>query len=154
FGSAAPPILGALRDATGSYDVALLVIVSVLVVSAGVLVLLPSRRLSPSPAEQAGCAPSHLPVVGTLSAPPRGPGDDPVGIRDVAGLAVHAVLVVDHERAAAGRLRVVDHLVDRRRAEVLAGIAVLLGAARRADVGIRDLEVGRLVGLVCRAGQV
>jgi sugar phosphate permease len=43
FAAAAPPIIGGLRDATGSYDLALLVIVCVLVLSAGVLALLPSR---------------------------------------------------------------------------------------------------------------
>jgi MFS family permease len=44
FASVAPPILGGLRDASGSYERALLVIMSVLVMSAGVLALLPSSR--------------------------------------------------------------------------------------------------------------
>ena len=52
---------------------------------------------------------------------------------------------------APGVLRLGDHLVDRRRAEALARIAVLLRARRAAQVGVGDDQMRRLVGLVLRA---
>src|SRR5690349_7616589 len=71
----------------------------------------------------------------------RGPGDDLVGILDVASLAVHAVGRVDLQAAAAAA--VVDHLVDVRRTETLPRIAELRGATPGADTGVGDLEVHR-----------
>src|SRR5262249_47273943 len=65
---------------------------------------------------------SHVRVVGAVAALGGRPGDDGVGIGDVARLAVHAVLVVDHEALLPGPGVVGDHLVHRRRTEALAGI--------------------------------
>ena len=48
---------------------------------------------------------------------------------------------------------VVDHLVDTRRAEALAGIAEFLGAAVDADAGIGHLQVHRLALIVRVAGK-
>ena len=59
-------------------------------------------------------------------------------------------LICSRLRAVAG----VDHLVDVRRTEARAGIAVLLAAARAADVGVVDDEVRRLIFGVPRAGVV
>src|SRR5690348_8927110 len=80
----------------------------------------------------------------------RHPVDDLIGIHDVARLAVHAVRRVDLQfaRAVPG----VDHLVDVGRTEADARVAVLLAAARRADAGIVDDEVRRLILGMARAG--
>src|ERR1700758_3443912 len=80
-----------------------------------------------------------------------GPGDDAVGVLDVAGLAVHAVGGVDLQAPPA--VAVVDHLINARRTEALAGVAELLPAALRADAGVGDLQVHRLAFLVGGAGE-
>ena len=95
----------------------------------------------------------HLRVVGPLAALGRRPRDHLIGICDVAGLAVHAVLVVDEELPLPGVLRVVDHLVDGRRAERLARIAVLLGADVATQIGVGHDQVRRLIRLVRRAAE-
>src|SRR5690606_13061853 len=94
---------------------------------------------------------SEVLVVGTGTAFRRHPVDDLVGILDVAGLAVHAVGGVDLQ-ALAGR--VLDDLVDAGRAEAGAGVAVFLGAAGDADVGVGHLQVHRLVLVVLGGGEV
>ena len=86
---------------------------------------------------------SEVGVVGPTAALRRRPGDDPVGILDVAGLAVHAVGGI-HLQAAAARA-IVHHLVDAGRAEARAGIAVFGRAARGAQVGCRPRAGARAV---------
>src|SRR5690606_23867575 len=69
-------------------------------------------------------------------------------------LAVHAVARVDLEIDAVLAARALLHLVDRRGTEVLARVAVLFDAARRADVRRRDHEMARLILFVHRARRV
>ena len=92
----------------------------------------------------------HLAVVGTLSAFWRRPRDDLVGIRDVAGLAVDAVFVVDKEPFPSRVIGVVHHFVDRGWAEAFAGVSIVPGTDRRADVRIGDFEMVGLVGFMRR----
>src|SRR5262245_27225935 len=92
---------------------------------------------------------SELVVVGAAATLGRDPGDDPVGVGDVAGLAVDAVRGIEVEADLAVSVRGKD-LVHVRRAEVLAGIAVLLPAAVDADGEVRDQEMARLILLVLR----
>ena len=49
---------------------------------------------------------------------------------------------------------IVDDLVDASRAEARAGVAVFLGAAGDADVGVEHLQVHRLVFVVLGRGEV
>src|SRR5690606_14330882 len=63
----------------------------------------------------AGARPSHVRVVGPAATLGRDPVDVLGRILDVAGLAVHAVLRVDHKTGIGARLGVVvHHLVDPR----------------------------------------
>src|SRR4029077_19894296 len=90
-------------------------------------------------------------VVRSRAALGRRPGDDPVGILDIAGLAVHAVRRIDLQPASAAP--VIHHFVNARRTEALAGVAILPGAALGADAGVRHLQVYRLALLVRIAGK-
>ena len=63
-------------------------------------------------------------------------------ILDVAGLAVHAVGGVHLQALATGAI--VHHLVDLRRAEARAGIAIFLRAARGAEAQVVHAQVHRL----------
>src|SRR5271156_1341408 len=69
------------------------------------------------------------------------PGDDLVGVGDVAGLAVDAVARVQADAFAIRLTRVVDHFIDVGGTEILAGAAEFLYTARVADVGIVDNQV-------------
>src|SRR6266851_2015102 len=93
---------------------------------------------------------SHIRIVRPAAALGRNPGDVPIGILDVASLAVHAVLRVDHE---SGRASLLHPFVDAGRAIAgrRAGINVVLG--RLLQAGIGDLEVDRLVLLVVGVGE-
>src|SRR5215467_10787625 len=99
---------------------------------------------------------SHAVVIRAAAALGRDPGDDLVGVHDVAGLAVHAVGRVQMDAFAPGRVGACGflHLIDVGRAEILAGIAELGHATGVADVGIGDDQVRRLVFLVFGAGVV
>src|SRR5690606_15161517 len=101
----------------------------------------------------APCARSLLQVlvVGPRASFGRDPGDDLVRVLDVAGLAVHAVGGVDLQPAAGG---VLDHLVDPRRAEARARVAIFDGAALHADIGVVHHQVYRLVLVVRGRGKV
>ena len=76
------------------------------------------------------------------------------GIGDVAGFAVHAVRRVQADAFAVRLRRVVHHLVDVRRTEILARAAEFFHAARVADVGVVNDQVRGLVFFVLRAGVV
>src|SRR5579863_6449893 len=95
----------------------------------------------------------HPVVVRTAATLGAHPGDDLVRIGDVAGLAVDAVRRVDLQ-VLAFTARIIFHLVDRRRTEVLAGIAVLARAAAVADIEVGDAQVARLVFFVMGRGVV
>ena len=85
----------------------------------------------------------QLLILRTATALGRNPGDDLVGIHDVAGLAVEAVREVEEGNFATAvgrRLR----LVDAGRAEMETGVPVLLGAARDTGLRIDDQQVCRL----------
>src|SRR6516225_4801980 len=97
---------------------------------------------------------SHPIVVRAAAAFRRDPGDDLVGIGDVARLAVYAVCRVQADALAEGLRYVVDQFIDISGAEVLARTAVFLRAAGVADVGVGDDQVRRLVFLVLGAGVV
>ena len=79
------------------------------------------------------------------------PGDDFVGVLDIAGLAVHAVGGVDLQAFSGG---VFYYLVDAGGAEAGAGVVVFLGAAGDADRCVGDLQVHRLVFVVLGGGVV
>src|SRR5439155_5055427 len=91
---------------------------------------------------------SHPIVLRPAAAFRRDPGDDLVRVHDVARLAMNAVRRVDLQLLAGALAH--DHLVDVRRAEALARVAVLLGADRVADVGVHE-QVHRLILVVTRA---
>src|ERR1035437_10699423 len=97
---------------------------------------------------------SHAFVIRTAAALGRHPGDDLVGVHDVAGLAVYAVRSVQMDLQSAGRVRGFDHIVNVGRAKVLAGVAVLFDAALITDVGVVDHQVSRLVFFMLRAGVI
>src|SRR5438128_1932103 len=88
---------------------------------------------------------SHPVVVWPAAAFGWDPGDDLVWIGYIAGLAVYAVRWVEADALAVRLARVIDHLVYIRRAEVLAGAAEFLYAARIANIGVLNDEVGRLI---------
>src|SRR3974377_1304498 len=94
----------------------------------------------------------HALVIRPAPALGRNPGDDLVGVHNVTGLAVHAVGRVQVDLHAARRVAGFDHLINARRTEILAGVAVLLHAALIADRGIADDQVCGLVLLVLRSG--
>src|SRR5271165_2098738 len=71
---------------------------------------------------------SHPIVVRPATAFRWHPRNDLVRVLDVAGLAVHAIGGIETDALAVGRSRVVDHLVNIRRAEVLAWAAEFLHA--------------------------
>src|SRR6188508_2189840 len=91
----------------------------------------------------------HALVLWTTAAFGRDPVDDLIRIHDVAGLAVDAVGGVDLQFLPA--LARIHHLVDIGRTETRAGVAVLLAATRRTDVGVVDDEVRRLILGMARA---
>ena len=82
---------------------------------------------------------SHALVLRPSPSLGRHPVNHLVRVHDVARLAVHAVRGVDLETT--GAVAGIDHFVDVRGAEARAGVAVLLAAARAADVGVVDDEV-------------
>src|SRR5512137_2469608 len=92
--------------------------------SVGASWISPSGGRTSLPGQTVVSTGSQLPVPGSAAALGRDPGDHLVGIHDVAGLAVHAVARTEAQVRAAGG-GVENHLVDVRRAEVLAGVAVL-----------------------------
>jgi hypothetical protein len=66
----------------------------------------------------------------------RNPGDDLVGVHDVAGLAVNAVGGVQHQLLAFAVVAV-HHFVDVGRTKTLAGVAEFFGTA-----AVTNIEVG------------
>src|ERR1700759_5029197 len=93
---------------------------------------------------------SHPLIVGSTAALRRNPGDIAVGILDVAGFAMDAVLRVDLvERSRA----FLDPFVDAGRAIAIrrSGKYVMLGRLLQVHVG--DLEMNRLVLLMVGVGQ-
>src|ERR1051326_4391660 len=103
---------------------------------------LTASRFSPQPTKgqgtpvSTGFCWSHAVIVRTATAFGWDPGDDFVGIHDVAGLAMDAVRRVQMNLLAIGNVGRFHHLVNIRRAEVLAWIAVLGNAPRVADVRV------------------
>lgn len=78
----------------------------------------------------------HECVVRPLSPFRRDPRDDLIGIGDIAGLTMHAVLVVDEQLLAMCGFRVIDHLVHCRRAELDAWIPEFFQTLCFADIRI------------------
>src|SRR5215467_11746906 len=72
----------------------------------------------------------HTVVIWPAATLRRNPGDDLVGVHDVAGLAVDTVGEVDRDLFCAGHIRSIDHLVNLGRTEMLAGISIFDRAAR------------------------
>src|SRR3974390_3693782 len=98
------------------------------------------------------CPGLHARVSRPAPALGRDPGDELVGVHDVTGLGVYAVGRVQVDLYAAWRVTGFDHLINARRTEILAGVAVLLHAALIADRGIADDQVCGLVLFVLRSG--
>src|ERR1700680_3930354 len=73
---------------------------------------------------------SHAVVVGAAAAFGRDPGDDLVGVRDVAGFAVDAVGRVQADALAIGLTWVIEHFVNVGGTEILAGAAEFFHASR------------------------
>src|SRR5262245_5547150 len=109
------------------------------------LSLIPLRPPRPSASSALKRTQLEVIVARAAAAFGRDPRDDLVRIHDVAGLAVDAVREVDLEAQVLGVGLLRHHLVDRGRAELLAGVAVLDAALRLADVRVRDVEVDGLV---------
>ncbi len=94
---------------------------------------------------------SHAFVVWAAATFWRNPVDDLIGVGDVAGFAVDTVGRVDFQfRLAFFR----DHLVNRRRTKILAGVAVLADAAIAANIGLEHDEMARLILFMARAGMI
>src|SRR5215469_5384750 len=94
---------------------------------------------------------SHSFVVWASTAFGWDPIDDLVGVGDVARLAVDAIRRVDFEfRRAFFR----THLVDCRRTEILARVAVLADAAVAANIRVENNKMARLVLLVARSRMI
>src|ERR1700751_322102 len=97
---------------------------------------------------------SHALVIRAAPALGRNPGNDLVGIGDVAGLAVNAISRVQADALAMRLRRVFNEFINVGRAEVLARTAVLFCAALVADVGVGDHQVRGLIFFVLGAGVV
>src|ERR1700682_61604 len=82
------------------------------------------------------------------------PGNDLVGVLNVAGFAVHAVRGIQADALAIGRGFVVHHLVDVRGAEVLARAAELFHAPVVTDVGVLNQQMRGLIFFVLGAGMI
>ena len=89
-------------------------------------------------------------VMGAAAAFGGNPGDDLVGIGDITGFAMNAVGGIDFQTRA-GTLRAGFHLVNRRRAEILARVAVFHRTALVTDIEVGDLQVARLIFVVMGA---
>lgn len=97
---------------------------------------------------------SHSVVVRPPATFRRNPRDDLIGIHDVASFAMDAVGEVHVNLFAAWYVGGFDHFVDLRRAEVLAGVAILDCAARVADVGVVNDQMNGLIFFVLGAGMI
>src|SRR5207302_4068661 len=97
---------------------------------------------------------SHAVVIRAAAALGWNPGDDLIGILDVAGLAVHAIGRVQADALAIRGGRVVHHLVDVGWTEVLAGAAEFLDAALFANVGVVNHKMRGLIFFVLGAGMI
>ena len=93
----------------------------------------------------------HSIVIRSAAALWRHPGDDLVRVRDVAGFAMHTVRWVQADAFAIRLRRVVQHLVNIGRTEVLAGAAEFFYAALVADIRVMNDEVRGLIFFVLRA---
>src|SRR6266404_5435121 len=94
---------------------------------------------------------SHPVVIWSAPTLRRNPGDDLVGILNVAGLAVNAVSGIQTDAFAVWRCGVIQHLIDVRGTEILAGAAKLFYATLIADVRVIDNQMRRLILFVLRA---
>jgi len=97
---------------------------------------------------------SHSVVVRAAPALRWNPGDDLVGVHDVAGFAMHAVRRIEVDALLPRCLGRFLHLIHIGRAEELARIPVLPGAAVAADIRVLNNEVRRLIFLVPRGGVI
>src|SRR5271165_741928 len=93
----------------------------------------------------------HAVVIRAAAAFRWHPGDDLIGVGDVAGFAVDAVGGVQADALAVWLACVVDHFVDVSGTEILAGAAEFFHAARVADIGIVDNQMRGLVFFVLGA---
>src|SRR6266849_901586 len=99
-------------------------------------------------------APSQPVIIGPAPTLGRNPGDDLVGVLNVAGLAVDAVGGIQADALAIGRSRVVQQFVDICRTEILARAPKLFHATLIADVRIMDDQMRRLILFMLRAGVI
>ena len=93
----------------------------------------------------------HAFVIWTAAAFGDDPGNDLIGIGDIARLAVNAIRKIDFQFLAGA---VFDHFVDGGGAKILAGIAVFFDALCCANVQVSDVEMAGLIFLVARAGVI
>src|SRR5947209_10475300 len=96
----------------------------------------------------------HPIVIRPAAALGRHPGDDLVGVHDVAGLAVDTVGRIQVYLLAVGHVCGLHHLVHIGWAEMLAGISELLHATGIADIGVMNDQMRRLVFFMLRAGMI
>ncbi len=96
----------------------------------------------------------HPIVIRAAAALGWNPGNDLIGVLNVASLAVHAVRGIQADALAMGRGFVVHHLVDVRGAEILARAAKLFHATLIADVGVLNQQVRRLIFFMLGAGMI
>src|ERR1019366_3623658 len=85
--------------------------------------------------------PLHPVVTRSAAALGWNPGNDLVGVLNVAGLAMHTVRGIQADALAMGGGTVVHHLVDVRGAEVLARAAELFYATVITDVGVLNQQM-------------
>src|ERR1700689_5498111 len=94
------------------------------------------------------CPTLHPLVIRTTASLGRHPGDDFVGVGDVARFAMHAVRPVDLQARLAFFLH---HFVDRGGAKILAGISIFCHALSGAHVQMGDDKMAGLILFVPRA---
>src|SRR5437870_7403857 len=82
------------------------------------------------------------------------PGDDLIGILNIAGFAVHAVRWIQADALSVGLRGVINHFINIRWTEVLARAAELFDAALIANVSVLNDQVCRLIFFVLRTGVV
>src|SRR5438094_4960943 len=80
------------------------------------------------------------------------PGDDLIGILNIAGFAVHAVRWIQADALSVGLRGVTNHFIDVRWTEVLARAAELFDAALIANVSVLDDQMRGLIFFMLRAG--
>src|SRR3954453_5353678 len=94
---------------------------------------------------------SHSVIVRAAAALGWHPGDDLVGVLNVASLTMHTIRGIQADALAIWRRRIIEHFVNIPRAESLTRASIFNNAPRFANIGIVNDQVGGLVFFMLRA---